>query len=225
MSEPIYSPGLEGVIAGETAVSTVSGGLQYRGYSIEDLGAHATFEEVAYLMLYGDLPTAEQLDAFQQRLTESAQVPAEVIDTLRHIPHDASPMDVMRSACSLLAHWDPDCEDNSHEANVRKAERLVAQLPVVLAARHRLKQGREPVPPESGRSLAANCLYMLFRAEPSEEHVRAIDVTLILYAEHEFNASTFTARVIASTLSDLHSAVTGAIGALRVRCTAGRTSG
>lgn len=215
MSEPIYSPGLEGVIAGETAVSTVSGGLQYRGYSIEDLGAHATFEEVAYLMLYGELPTAEQLDGFKQRLMESAQVPAELIDTLRHVPHDASPMDVMRSACSLLAHWDPDCADNSHDANVRKAERLVAQLPVVMAARHRLKQGREPVPPESGRSLAANCLYMLFRAEPSEEHVRALDVTLILYAEHEFNASTFTARVIASTLADLHSAVTGAIGALK----------
>lgn len=215
MPEPIYSPGLEGIIAGETAISTVSGGLQYRGYSIEDLAEHATFEEVAYLLLYGDLPNAEQLDAFQQRLTASAQVPAELIDTLRHVPSTVSPMDVMRSSCSLLAHWDPEQEDNSHEANVRKAERLLAQLPVVMAARHRLKQGKEPVPAESGQSLAANCLYMLFRAEPPAEHIRALDMSLILYAEHEYNASAFTARVIVSTLSDLHSGITGAIGALK----------
>jgi citrate synthase len=215
MSEPIYSPGLEGVIAGETAISTVSGGLQYRGYSIEDLAEHSTFEEVAYLLLYGELPNAEQLDGFQQRLTESAQVPKELIDTLRHVPPTVAPMDVMRSACSLLAHWDPEREDISHEANLRKAERLLAQLPVAMAARHRLKQGKEPVPAESGQSLAANCLYMLFRAEPPDEHVRALDMSLILYAEHEYNASTFTARVIVSTLSDLHSGITGAIGALK----------
>jgi citrate synthase len=124
-------------------------------------------------------------------------------------------MDVMRSATSLLAHWDPDANDNSHDANVRKAERLLAQLPIVMAARHRLKQGKEPVAAESGRSLASNCLYMLFRADPSPGHVKAMDVSLILYAEHEFNASTFTARVIASTLSDLHSSLVGAIGALK----------
>ena len=215
MPEPIYSPGLEGVIAGETAVSTVSGGLQYRGYSIEDLGEHATFEEVAHLLLYGELPGAEQLDEFQRRLNASAQVPPALIDALRLIPTAASPMDVMRTACSLLAHWDPDRDDNSHDANLRKAERLLAQLPVVMAARHRLKQGKEPVPAESGRSLAANCLYMLFRADPSDEHARALDVSLILYAEHEYNASTFTARVVVSTLSDLHSAITAAIGALK----------
>ena len=124
-------------------------------------------------------------------------------------------MDVLRSATSLLAHWDPDRDDNSREANLRKAERLLAQLPVVMAARHRLKQGKEPVAAEKGRSLAANMLYMLFRAAPSPGHVRAMDVSLILYAEHEYNASTFTSRVIVSTLSDLHSAVTGAIGALK----------
>ena len=109
-------------------------------------------------------------------------------------------MDVLRSAASLFAHWDPDANDNSHAANVRKAERLLAQLPVVMAARHRLKQGKEPVPAESGRSLAANCLYMLFRADPPPGHVKAMDVSLILYAEHEYNASTFTARVISSTI-------------------------
>lgn len=215
MTDPIYSPGLEGVIAGETAISTVSGGLQYRGYSIEDLARSATFEEVAYLLLYGELPTAEQLDQFQKRLGAAAHVPPAIIETLRKIPATANSMDVLRSGCSLLAHWDPDRDDDSREANLRKAERLLAQLPVLMAARHRLKQGKEPVAAERGKSLAANTLWMLFRAEPTPAHVRAMDVTLILYAEHEYNASTFTARVIVSTLSDLYSGITGAIGALK----------
>jgi citrate synthase len=215
MPEEIYSPGLEGVIAGETAISTVSGGLSYRGYAIEELARHGTFEEVAYLLLYGELPGAEQLDAFRKRLTAAAEVPRPIIDALRQVPHGASPMDVLRSATSMLAHWDPDVADNSHDANIRKAERLLAQLPVVMAARHRMKQGKEPVPAESGRSLAANCLHMLFRSDPSPGHVKAMDVSLMLYAEHEFNASTFTARVIVSTLSDLHSGIAGAIGALK----------
>jgi len=215
MPEEIYSPGLEGVIAGETAISTVTGGLSYRGYAIEDLARHGTFEEVAHLLLYGELPTAEQLDEFRKRLNSAAQVPRPIIEALRQMPPGTSPMDVLRSASSMLAHWDPDAADNSHDANVRKAERLLAQLPVVMAARHRLKQGKEPVPAESGRSLASNCLHMLFRADPSPGHVKAMDVSLILYAEHEFNASTFTARVIVSTLSDLHSAIAGAIGALK----------
>src|SRR3954454_14377946 len=215
MAEEIYSPGLEGVIAGETAISTVSGGLSYRGYSIEDLARHATFEEVAYLLLYGELPNAEQLDELHKRLQAAAQVPAPIVEAVRHFPATALPMDVLRSAASMLAHWDPEVADNSHEANVRKAERLLAQLPVVMAARHRMKQGKEPVAPESGRSLASNLLYMLFRADPSDGHIKAMDVSLILYAEHEFNASTFTARVIVSTLADLHSGVVGAIGALK----------
>src|SRR5881392_2382245 len=111
MAEEIYSPGLEGVIAGETAISTVSGGLSYRGYSIEDLARNGTFEEVAYLLLHDDLPNAEQLDGFRKRLTAVAQVPAPIIDALRQIPADASPMDVLRSASSMLAHWDPDVND------------------------------------------------------------------------------------------------------------------
>jgi citrate synthase len=215
MSDPIYSPGLEGIIAGETAISTVTGGLRYRGYAIEALARHGTFEEVAHLLLYGELPSAEQLDEFRKRLKSAAQVPRAVIDSLRQLPPKAAPMDVLRTATSLLGHWDPDAGDNSHAANVRKAERLLAQLPVVMAARHRLKQGKEPVAAESGRSLAENCLHMLFRAEPSPGHVKAMDVSLILYAEHEYNASTFAARVIASTLSDMHSAISGAIGALK----------
>ena len=216
MSEPIYSPGLEGIIAGETAISTVAGGLLYRGYSVEELATHASFEEVAWLVWHGELPTGEELAAFRIRLANNAQqVHPPVINTLRHIPSDASMMDVMRSGASLLAHWDPDAADNSQEATLRKAERLLAQLPVILAARHRLRQAKEPVVPDKHRSLANNLLWMLTRQEPSQRMVRALEVTLILYAEHEFNASTFTARVVASTLSDLHSAVTGAIGALK----------
>lgn len=214
-TEEIYSPGLEGIIAGETAISTVAGGLSYRGYSIEDLARHGTFEEVAYLLLHGELPNAEQLSGFRKRLEVSAQVPRPLINALRHIPHNSPPMDVLRSAASMLAHWDPDVADNSHEANIRKAERLLAQLPVVMAARHRVSRGEEPLQPERGRSLASNCLWMLFGTEPSAAHIKAMDVSLILYAEHEFNASTFAARVIVSTLSDLHSAIAGAIGALK----------
>jgi citrate synthase len=211
----IYSPGLEGVIAGETAVSTISGGLSYRGYAIEDLAAQATFEEVAYLLLHGDLPGAEDLAAFKQRLGAAAHVPGFFIDFLRTIPPAASAMDVLRTGCSALAHWDPEAGDNSHDANVRKAERLLAQLPVVMAARHRLIQGKEPIHRDPKLSLAGATLAMLFRQPPTEKATQALDVSLILYAEHEFNASTFTARVICSTLSDLHSAITGAIGALK----------
>jgi 2-methylcitrate synthase/citrate synthase II len=215
MAEEIYSPGLEGVIAGETAISTVTGGLSYRGYSIEDLARHGTFEEVAYLLLYNELPNSGQLADFRKRLDTAAQIPTPIIDVIRKFPTSALPMDILRSACSMLAHWDPEIVDNSHEANIRKAERLLAQLPIVMAARHRIKQGKEPVGYEAGRSLAENILHMLFRTDPTPAHIKAMDVSLILYAEHEYNASTFTARVIVSTLSDLHSGITGAIGALK----------
>jgi citrate synthase len=215
MTEPIYSPGLEGIIAGETWVSTIEDGLRYRGYAIEELAANATFEEVAYLILYGELPNDGDLKDFRRRLGVGAHVPAEVIDAIRSIPQQASLMDVMRTGCSLLAHWDPDVNDNGHDANLRKAERLLAQLPVILAARQRLISGKEPVSPDPHRGLAENLLWMLNRTEPTERAVKALDVSYILYAEHEYNASTFTAHVIASTLSDLHSAITGAIGALK----------
>ena len=215
MTEPIYSPGLEGVIAGETAISTVSGGLQYRGYSIEELARHATFEEVAYLLLYGELPNRAELDLFKHRIAEGATVSQKIIDFLRKIPLEAPLMDVVRSGASLLAHWDPDVGNDSREANLRKAERLLSQLPVVLAARHRLVQGKEPVPADPELSLAGNVLWMIGRKPPDPDRTRAMDISLILYAEHEYNASTFTARVVSSTLSDLHSAITAAIGALK----------
>jgi len=215
MSETIYRPGLEGVVAGETSISTIAGGLSYRGYSIEDLAENSTFDETAYLILHGELPTASQMQAFNQRIEEAAPVDPQLLDILARIPAAAPMMDVMRTGASLLAHWDPEVGDNSHEANLRKAERLTAQLPTVLAARHRQRNGQEPVAPAAGRSIAANLLWMLRGEEPTERAARAVDVSLILYAEHEFNASTFTSRVICSTLADIHSAVTGAIGALK----------
>jgi len=215
MSELIYSPGLESVVAGETAISTLEGGLSYRGYSIEELSAQATFEETAYLLLYGELPDTIELVQFCKNLSDYAPLAPEIIAALRLIPPAVPLMDVMRTGASLLAHFDPDAADNSRKANLRKATRLLAQLPVVLAARCRLKAGQDPIPPDPKRSLSENLLYMLCGTEPSERHEHALDVSLILYAEHEFNASTFTARVVTSTLSDMHSAVTAAIGALK----------
>lgn len=216
MSEDLYRPGLEGIIAGETSISTIAGGLQYRGYSIEDLATNSTFEEVAYLMLRGELPTEEELSQFKRRLGEAAVVPTPIIDFLRKLPLTVPMMDIMRSGASMLAHWDPEVRDNRPAAELRKAERLLAQLPVIMAAAFRLRYSKEPVLADPARSLSENLLYMLFRQqEPHERAVKAMDISLILYAEHEYNASTFTARVVASTLSDIHSAVTAAIGSLK----------
>ncbi len=215
MDTEIYSPGLEGIVAGETAVSTLTGGLQYRGYPIEELASHATFEETAYLLLHGELPNMAQLDAFRGRLRDASHVSPQILDMLRQIPPAVSFMDVMRTAASLLAHWDPDAHETSYEANLRKAERLLAQLPVVLAARWRHCRSEQQIPPDPQRGLAENLLWMLHGVPPTPRAARALDVSFILYAEHEYNASTFAARVVASTLSDLHSAVTAAIGALK----------
>jgi 2-methylcitrate synthase/citrate synthase II len=215
VSKSEYSPGLEGIVAGETAISTLDGGLSYRGYSIEDLAHHATFEEVAHLLLHGELPTADELAKFRKRLGMQEVVPPPILETLRRIPPSVSMMDIMRTGASLLAHWEIEVGDNTHDANVRKAERLLVQLPILMAARHRLLQGKEPVAADPRRSFAENVLWMLLRTQPTPAMTKAMDVSLILYAEHEFNASTFTARVIASTLSDLHSSICGAIGALK----------
>jgi len=215
MSQQDYSPGLEGVVAGETAISSIADGLRYRGFAVEDLAQQATFEEVVFLLLHGNLPTHNELSALRNRLGASIDVPDELIEMLEQIPDTAPMMDVVRTGCSLLAHWDEDVADNSHEANVRKAERLLAQLPVVLAARHRLRRGEDVVPPDPNMSLAGNLLTMLRGEPPTDDAEQAVDTSLILYAEHEFNASTFTARVVASTLSDIHSATVAAIGALK----------
>jgi citrate synthase len=213
----IYSPGLEGVVAGETAVSTVAGGLSYRGYPVTELAEKASFDEVAYLLLHGDLPTARQLDDFRKRVAAARHIPGPLRDLLRALPRGTPPMDALRSAVSVLAHFDPDAQDSSREADLRKSERLLGQIPVAVAEGWRLSQGLEPVAPRPDLAHAANFLYMLRGKEPTPDAAKALDVSLILYAEHEFNASTFTARVVTSTESDLHSAVVAAIGALKGR--------
>ena len=210
-----YSPGLEGVIAGETAISTVTGGLRYRGYPIGELAEKASFDEVAFLLLHGELPNARELAEFKQRVAVARRLPEPLRELLKALPRWTPPMDALRSSVSVLAHFDQDAPDNHHDANVRKAERLLAQIPVAIADHYRYSKGLQPVAARQDLSHAANFLYMLRGGEPSPDDVRALDVSLILYAEHEFNASTFTARVICSTLSDLHSAITGAIGALK----------
>jgi citrate synthase len=217
MSTPAtaYSPGLEGVIAGETAICTVEGGLSYRGYSVGDLAEHCTFDEVAHLLIHGELPTARQLEAFQSRVAAARRLPPPLKDLLAALPKWTTPLDALRTAVSALGHFDQDTADNSHDANVRKAERLLAQIPVAIADHYRLANGLQPNAARQDLGQAANFLYMLRGSEATPDEVRALDVSLILYAEHEFNASTFASRVIVSTLSDMHSGVTGAIGALK----------
>jgi 2-methylcitrate synthase/citrate synthase II len=212
-----YSPGLEGVIAGETAISTIVDGLSYRGYPVTELAEKTSFDEVSYLLLHGELPTAAQLEAFQKRVAAARQLPPALSTLLKALPRDVSPMDALRSAVSVLAHFDPDVEDSAREANIRKAERLLGQIPVAVAEQARVSKGLEPVAARPDLGQAANFLYMLRGTLPTPAATRALDVSLILYAEHEFNASTFTARVVCSTESDLHSAITAAIGTLKGR--------
>jgi citrate synthase len=215
MTTPAYSPGLEGVIAGETAICTVEGGLSYRGYFVGDLAAQCSFDEVAYLLLHGELPTAGQLQQFTARVAAARRLPPPLKELLAALPKWTTPLDALRTAVSALGHFDQDAADNSRDANLRKAERLLAQIPVVIADHYRITKGQPEVPARQDLSHAADFLYMLRGVEASPAEVKALDVSLILYAEHEFNASTFAARVIVSTLSDLHSGVTGAIGALK----------
>ena len=215
MTPTPYSPGLEGVIAGETAISSVEDGLRYRGYSVTELAEHCTFDEVAHLLLYGELPSALQLKQFQSRVNAARRLTQPIRELLQALPRWTPPLDALRTSVSALAHFDQDTPDSAHDANVRKAERLIAQLPVAIADQHRYSKGLQPIAARQDLGQAANFLYMLRAAEAAPEEVKALDVSLILYAEHEFNASTFAARVIVSTQSDLHSAIAGAIGALK----------
>jgi citrate synthase len=211
----VYSPGLEGVIAGETAISTVTGGLRYRGYPVTELAEHATFDEVAHLLLHGELPNGRQLDEFHKRLAAARQLPDSLRQLLKSIPPATIPMDAIRTSVSILVHYDPEVGDNSHAANVRKAERLLAQIPLAVAAQYRFSKGNSEIAPLASLPTGANFLYMLYGRPPTDQVAKAFDVSLILYAEHEFNASTFTARVVCSTQSDLHSSIVAAIGALK----------
>jgi citrate synthase len=211
----VYSPGLEGVIAGETAISTVTGGLRYRGYPVSELAEKASFDEVAHLLLHGELPTTVQLADFQRRLAAARQLPDALRQLLRAIPPATIPMDALRTSVSILAHYDPEVGDNSHAANLRKAEHILAQIPLAIAAQSRFGKGQPEIAPRADLPTGANFLFLLSGREPKPDVARAFDVSLILYAEHEFNASTFTARVVCSTQSDLHSSIVAAIGALK----------
>jgi 2-methylcitrate synthase len=208
--------GLRGQSAGETALCTVGKtgtGLTYRGYDISELADGATFEEVAYLILYGELPNSKQLDAYKAKLKKLRVLPESVRDVLEHIPKAAHPMDVMRTGCSFLGNVEPE-GDFSHQQDV--ADRLLSTLPAIINYWYRFSHDGVRIETETDEdSLAGHFLHLLHGKAPAALHQRVMDVSLILYAEHEFNASTFTARVCASTLSDMHSCVTGAIGSLR----------
>ncbi len=212
------SGSLKGVIAAPTAICTIDGAegrLIYRGYSIEDLTEHATFEEVVYLLWEGELPNRAQLDAFKQRLAAGRELPSVVLDHLRMIPPKAHPLAVLRTGVSLLAVHDPESESMDPAARRRQAERLQGQVPTIVTARARMRDGKEPVPPRADLPAAANFLYMLFGEEPDELTKHAMDVALTLHAEHEFNASSFAARVAAGTYVDLHSSMVAALAALK----------
>ena len=217
-----YYPGLEGVIACETAICNLEGregegGLEYRGYRIEDLAGTVSYEETAYLLLHGDLPNRAELDLFNARLREARTLPEPLVDLFHKIPATNHPMDVLRTSVSVLAHFDPEvnASPTDHAANVRKAERLVAQMPTAIAYRERISSGLAPVAPRDDLDLAANFLLMMSGKVPSKSMHEAFDLSLVLYTEHELNASTFAGRVTVSTLSDLYSGIVAAIGTLK----------
>ena len=210
--------GLEGVVAAETALCDLDGAngrLAYRGYDIDELARQASYEEVAHLLWRGELPTRAQLDGFCAELTAARPIPDQLLAAFRLLPKKADPMRALQMATAMLGTFDPDATDNSQEANLRKALRLTSQLATAVCSHHRIRLGKEPVPPSKDLGHAANFLFMLTGERPSAVNVRAFDASLILYAEHEMNASTFTTRVISSTLSDMHSAVAGGIGAIK----------
>lgn len=216
-----YSPGLEGVLAGETAVCHVDegeGGLRYRGYAVSDLADKSCFEEVAYLLLFGKLPTHKEMKDFAAQCAAQSVLPGPVEAFLGVVPRTAHPMDILRTSVSLLGMTDPDASDCSHDANVRKAIRLLAQIPLIIATAYRLSTGTPRVIPRADLSFAENLLFLLTDRKDDDRAkamAHMLDVSLTLYAEHEFNASTFAARVTASTMTDLHSAITSAIGTLK----------
>ncbi|MCC6492848.1 MAG: 2-methylcitrate synthase [Pirellulales bacterium] len=216
MSEPATSSGLRGVTAGATALSYVvpSGEyLRYRGYDIEDLCEHAIFEEVAFLLLHGRLPNRQDLHDYQAKLRALRALPAPLQDVLERIPARAHPMDVLRTACSMLGALEPEGDPSRQ---IEAADRLVAALPSALGYWFQFtRDGKRVDPVDSDPTIATQLLRLLTPPSPSDEQRRFMEVALILYAEHEFNASSFTARVIAGTLADYHSAITGALGALR----------
>ena len=191
-----------------------AGRLYYRGYSIDDLAENCSFEEIIYLVMIGELPTCDQLSGFVTELKANMELPEAIIDIIK-ITKDAHPMDVLRTAISALATFDPDVDDNSAEATLRKGTRLTAQAPTIAAAHSRIREGKDPIKPNPDLSIAANFLYMIFGEIPDPEDAKLIDKDFVLHAEHGLNASSFGARVAASTQADLHCAITTGIAVLK----------
>lgn len=215
--KPVLNTGLRGVVIADTRICEVDGAngrLIYRGYTVQDLAENATFEEVTYLLLYEKLPDSAELEEFKRRLSAERQLPPTVIEVLKNRPKDALPMDILQAAVPLLAHHDPDIKDQSMEAVLRMAIRLIAKFATVVAAWDRIRNGKEPVEPSANLDHAANFLYMLSGKIPDEEMARFLDKALVLHAEHSFNASTFAAREVASTRAHIYAAIAAAVGSL-----------
>lgn len=214
--EGAIDKGLEGVVACSTAISTIlDATLSYRGFTIEDLAAQSTFEETIYLLWNGKLPNKAELVKFSQELSENSTLPADFVKVLKTMPTKVHPMAWLRTAVSLLSHWDVDANDNSPEANRRKALRLTAQMGSLVTAFESIRNNREVLTPKAGKSMAWNFMYMLKGQEPASDLEKIFDTCLILHADHELNCSAFATRVTASSLSDIHSAIVSALGALK----------
>lgn len=216
--ELAFPSGLEDVVALNSSICYIDGDearLLYHGYDINELAMHSTFEETVYLLWHGELPTEEQLEEHKAFLRRHQRLPRHVVAHLYMVPDGAVPMEVLRTATSLLSLYDDEAEKNDALAHLHTAARLVARMPAIVAVSHRLRQGLAPVGPRADLGIAANFLWMLTGEEPDPLHVRVLDAALILHADHELNASTFAARVTAATLSDTYSAVTAAISALK----------
>ncbi|HEY9126407.1 MAG TPA: citrate synthase [Acidobacteriaceae bacterium] len=218
MATAVAGKGLEGIVAAHSGICWIDGEegiLSYRGIDIHELAVHSNFEETAFLLWNGKLPTNAELAQFSKKLAEARELDPAILTLLKSFPKSATPMEVLRTAVSALSFYDTDEKDNTHDANVRKAFRLTSQISMIVALYDRCRKGLELVDPDPSLSHAGNFLWMLNGEKPSETATKTLDVALILHADHELNASTFAARVIASTLSDIHSAITGAIGALK----------
>jgi citrate synthase len=213
-----YSPGLEGVIAGVTTISHVNpdlNSLMYRGYDIRELVQHSSFEEVAFLLIKGHLPTQREYDDFCALLKSERTIPQQLVDHFKLYPKNSNPMDMLKAAAALLALHDPEKDDDSHDANIRKAIRLVAKFPAMIAWSYRLSRGQDIIQPDNSLAHGENFLYMLLGKKPDPYVAHVFDISLICYADHGFNASTFASRVTVSTMSDIYSGTTSAIGTLK----------
>ncbi len=217
MSDEIKK-GLLGIVVDETQVSKVMpeiNSLTYRGYAVQDLCEMCKFEEAAYLILHGDLPNSIQLKKFEREEKSNRDLTKNLSEIIKHMPKKSHPMDVARTAVSVMGLEDKETTDNSQDANMRKAMRIFSKTPTALAAFYRIRKGKKIIKPKKNLSFSENFFYMCFGKVPNKEIVKAFDVSLILYAEHSFNVSTFTARTITSSLSDIHGAITGAIASLK----------